>query len=101
MDFSVKNANYERVTAVMDRFLKERYSTVCSCPRCTNDIAAIALNYLPPHYYVDKEEKMGTGSPWIMVENAVIEAIGRVAENPNYPHNPKGTRSHDSHDFAS
>ena len=74
MDFNVKNANYERVTAVMDRVLKERYSNVCSCPRCINDITAIALNYLPPHYYVD-EEKMETGSPWLMVETAVVEAI--------------------------
>lgn len=101
MDFSVKNANYDRVTAVMDRFLKERYSNVCSCPRCVNDIAAIALNYLPPHYYVDKEEKMETGSPWLMVETAVDEAIGRVAENPNHPHNPEITRSYDSPGLAS
>ncbi len=89
MDFSVKNANYERVTAVMDRFLKERYSNICSCPRCMNDIAAIALNYLPPHYYVDREEKMEPGSPWLMVETAVVEAIGRVVEKPNHPHKPE------------
>jgi competence protein ComFB len=95
MDFIVKNANYDRVTAVMDRFLKERYSDVCSCPRCVNDIAAIALNYLPPHYYVDKEEMKEIGSPWLMVETAVVDAIGRVAENPNHPHNPKSARSHD------
>jgi len=93
MDFSVKNANYERVTAVMDRFLKERYSNICSCPRCMNDIAAIALNYLPPHYYVDREEKIEPGSPWLMVETAVVEAIGRVVENPNHPHDPEGAGS--------
>ena len=101
MDFSVKNANYERVTVVRDRFLKERYSTVCSCPRCINDIAAIALNYLPPHYYVDKDEKTEPGSPWLMVETAVLEAIGRVAENPNHPHYPKGAHSHNSPGFVS
>ena len=59
MDCNVRNANYERVVAVMDKFLKERYRNVCSCPRCVNDIAAIALNYLPPHYYVEKAEERG------------------------------------------
>ena len=85
MDSAVKNANYERVVAVMEKFLGERYSAVCSCPRCLNDIVAIALNYLPPHYYVDMQEKQEIGSPWVMVETAVVEAIDRVSENPNHP----------------
>jgi hypothetical protein len=101
MDFSVKNANYERVTAVMNRFLKEGHSNVCSCPRCINDITAIALNYLPPHYYVDKEAMLEAGSPWLMVETAVLEAIGRVAEHPNHPPHLKSTRLHDSPGLAS
>ena len=100
MDFRPKNANYERVTAVIDRFLKEGHSDVCSCPRCINDITAIALNYLPPHYYVDKEEKLKAGSPWLMVETAVVEAIGRVAENPNHSHHLKSTRLDDSPGLA-
>jgi competence protein ComFB len=84
MDFSIKNANYERVAAVTDRFVKERYREVCSCPQCLNDIAALALNYLPPHYYVEREEKKEIGSPWLMVETAVVEAIDRVMENPHH-----------------
>ncbi len=86
MDCNVRNANYERVIAVMDKFLKERYQNVCSCPRCVNDIAAIALNFLPPHYYVEKEDNMEIGSPWVMVETAVVEAIDRVMEKPSHPH---------------
>ncbi len=88
MDCNIRNANYERVIAVMDKFLKERYQNVCSCPRCVNDIAAIALNFLPPHYYVakEKEENIEIGSPWVMVETAVVEAIDRVMENPSHPH---------------
>jgi competence protein ComFB len=86
MDLSVRNANYERVMAVMDKFLKERYSNICCCPRCVNDIAAIALNYLPPHYFVDTNEEKEIGSPWVMVETAVVEAIDRVSENPNHTH---------------
>jgi len=88
MDISVRNANYERVMEVMDKFLKERYHSICCCPRCINDIAAIALNYLPPHYFVDKNEEKEIGSPWIMVESAVVEAIDRVSENPNHSHHP-------------
>jgi hypothetical protein len=48
-------------------------------------MAAIALNYLPPHYYVDMQEKREIGSPWVMVETAVVEAIDRVSEKPNHP----------------
>lgn len=86
MECNVRNANYERVVAVMDKYLKERYKNVCSCHRCVNDIAAIALNYLPPHYYVERVENQEIGSPWVMVETAVTEAIDRVMENPNHPH---------------
>jgi len=86
MECKVRNANYERVLMVMDKFLQERYRNICGCPRCINDIAAIALNYLPPHYYVDVHEEKEIGSPWVMVETAVVEAIDRVSENPNHPH---------------
>lgn len=86
MNCNVKNANYERVLAVMDKYLNERYQNVCGCPRCLSDIAAIALNFLPPHYYVDTETDREFGSPWVMVETAVTEAIDRVVENPNHPH---------------
>ncbi|HAR46084.1 MAG TPA: hypothetical protein DCS42_02400 [Nitrospiraceae bacterium] len=89
MDFKVQNANYERVMTVMDKFLRERYAEACPCSRCKNDIAALALNYLPPHYYVDSLENREMGSPWVMVEAAVIEAIDRVQEFPNHPHREK------------
>jgi len=83
-DCQVVNANYERVLAVMDKFLGERYRNVCSCPRCMNDIVAIALNYLPPHYIVEGGIGKEYGSPWVMVESAVSEAIDRVVEYPNH-----------------
>ena len=85
MDCNVTNANYERVVAVMGKYLNERYKNVCGCPRCVSDIAAIALNYLPPHYYVEMDQDREMGSPWVMVESAVVEAIDRVMENPNHP----------------
>ena len=86
MNCNVTNANYERVVAVMGKYMNERYKNVCNCPRCVNDIAAIALNYLPPHYYVEIDKDREVGSPWVMVESAVVEAIDRVLENPNHAH---------------
>jgi hypothetical protein len=50
-----------------------------------SDIAAMALNYLPPHYIVDPNDGKEAGSPWVMIETAVTEAIDRVMENPNHP----------------
>ncbi len=88
MDCDVRNANYERVIAVMGKLLQEQYRSACSCTRCVNDIAALALNYLPPHYYVDRDESKEVGSPWVMVETAVSEAIDRVMECPNHTHKP-------------
>ncbi len=82
--FTVVNANYDRVVSVMNRFLSERYRQACSCERCRNDITAIALNYLPPHYVVEADIGKELGSPWVMVETAVIEAIDRVMEHPNH-----------------
>jgi competence protein ComFB len=82
---SVVNANHDRVTAVVDKFLIDRYRNVCTCPRCMSDIVAIALNYLPPHYIVERGAEKQYGSPWVMVETAVADAIDRVMENPNHP----------------
>jgi competence protein ComFB len=84
-DLNVTNANYERVIAVMEKFLTERYKDYCECSRCKCDIAAIALNYLPPHYIVETDVGTEHGSPWVMVETAVAEAIDRVMEHPNHP----------------
>ncbi|MDA8098608.1 MAG: late competence development ComFB family protein [Nitrospiraceae bacterium] len=83
---TVINANYKRVILVMDKLLSERYQNACSCDRCMSDIAAIALNYLPPHYVVEEDDGRGEhGSPWVMVESAVSEAIDRVTDHPNHP----------------
>ncbi len=88
---SVVNANHERVIAVVDKFLEDRYRNACTCPRCMSDIVAIALNYLPPHYIVETETGKEFGSPWVMVETAVAEAIDRVMENPNHPRTKAGS----------
>lgn len=81
---NIVNANYDRVMEVMERLLRERYKNACGCERCMSDIAAIALNYLPPHYIVDRDKGHETASPWVMVETAVMEAIDRVRDNPKH-----------------
>lgn len=81
---SVKNANYSRVVDAVDDLMKERYAHVCRCKTCRDDITALALNYLPPHYYVDACTQGKIGSPWLMVETAVHEAIEKVAANPRH-----------------
>jgi competence protein ComFB len=86
--FMVKNANYDLVLSAVDKLLNNGYTHVCSCSRCRSDMTALALNYLPPHYYTETERSKAFGSPWVMIENAVIEAIERVADNPY--HNGKG-----------
>lgn len=82
---AVVNANYEKVTATLDRLLRdERFTSACRCEKCLSDAAALALNYLPPHYYVDAGRGGEIGSPAVMVEGAVIEAIHIVATNPRH-----------------
>lgn len=80
MDCSVKNANYARVMKAMEKILRDGNRIVCSCQRCLDDVAALALNYLPPHYHVEKDNKDEIGSPWVMIETAIHDAIERVNE---------------------
>lgn len=84
MDCNVRNANYQRVMIVMERLLKDGTLSFCSCERCLDDVAAIALNYLPPHYYVEKDDGREVGSPWVMVQTAVNQAIETVKERPHH-----------------
>ena len=82
--FTIRNANHERVLSAIDNLIHERHHRVCSCERCVSDVAALALNFLPPHYYVDVDQNIACGSPWVMIENAVQEAIERVREKPRH-----------------
>jgi competence protein ComFB len=81
---TVTNANYVRVLAVLNKIIQDHRYRICRCERCVSDIAALSLNYLPPHYYVDPGRGGEIGSPLVMVESAVIEAIGAVGNNPRH-----------------
>ena len=82
---TVINANYEKVTAALDKLLRdERFTNACRCEKCLSDAVALALNYLSPHYYVDAGRGGDIGSPSVMVESAVIEAMETVGKNPRH-----------------
>jgi hypothetical protein len=84
MECHIKNANLDLVLSAINTLQKDRYRHVCSCPGCYSDIAACALNYLPPHYTAAGDEtESKAGSPWVMVETAVTEAIERVHQHPS------------------
>jgi len=62
---------------------------VCTCHDCIVDIAAIALNHLPPQYVADRFYKF-PDSPKLSEERlsqvsvAVRDAIRKVAKNPHH-----------------
>ena len=87
----VKNANLELVLSLTKKLLSERSPAACACDHCMNDIAAIALNYLPPHYYVDADRVKEFGFLFsfstVRVEHSVRDAIDRVIRNPRHDNN--------------
>ena len=81
----VENANHEKVMFYIDKTLSET-SRYCPCHRCRLDAAAMALNTLPPHYYVSapNNNPRELGSPWILIEVAVREAMDSVRISPRH-----------------
>jgi len=62
---------------------------LCTCHDCLVDIAAIALNMLPPHYVADKYYKFPDPPAkekkrHDQVANAVRFAIRKVIKNPHH-----------------
>ncbi len=81
----LENANYERVILAIER-LTVSSPKYCQCMRCRLDVTAIALNSLPPKYFIspssmDIEE---LASPILMVEASVLHALERVRERPHH-----------------
>lgn len=81
----VENANHDKVMFYIDKTLSET-SRYCPCHRCRLDAAAMALNTLPPHYYVSapNNNPRDLGSPWILIEVAVREAMDSVRLSPRH-----------------
>jgi competence protein ComFB len=81
---NIVNANYQKVMSVLESFMRDDRYRICRCRRCLGDTAALALNYLPPHYFVDASRGGDVGSPSVMVESAVHEAMETVRKNPRH-----------------
>lgn len=79
---TVRDANHDRVLSVLSS-LRAKDGMHCSCQECTNAIVAAALNCLSPHYYVDLQREQESGSHWIMVRRAVLDAIKSTDEQPD------------------
>ena len=81
----LENANHDKVMFYIDKTLSET-SRYCPCHRCRLDAAALALNTLPPHYYVSapNTNPRELGSPWILIEVAVREAMDAVSLSPRH-----------------
>ena len=65
----------------------------CRCHRCRLDVTALALNTLPPHYFVNPghSQFQDLGSPWILIEVAVHEAMEKVLRYPHHDASEKVT----------
>ncbi|PKR86266.1 late competence development ComFB family protein [Heyndrickxia camelliae] len=83
----IYNVMEEIVKNVLDENIEQLHLS-CTCKRCRNDILAISLNKLPPHYIVNKDS-----SPYIRaaytadrqgatnILSTVIQAAEIVAKN--------------------
>lgn len=70
---------------VMERIMARENRKLCRCSRCMGAAAALALNLLPPHYYAEHHDGQAeSGSPWLMVETAVAEALERIVLHPGH-----------------
>jgi len=87
--FILKNYMEEAVWSLIDEVLP-KYPEVCQCPACRHDIAALALNQLPPRYVV--REKGEIYSKTSLLESqyradiyaALTKAILVVSEKPRH-----------------
>lgn len=50
----LKNYTETVVKEVLEELLSKN-DTICSCEKCKLDVQAIALNHLPPQYYVSEK----------------------------------------------
>ncbi|MBE3589019.1 MAG: late competence development ComFB family protein [Thermoanaerobacteraceae bacterium] len=89
----VYNYTEEAVRRILPDVLKEYTRNnpgVCTCARCQEDILALSLNQLPPHYVATDEGTIFTkvGFDQIggkaQVVAAITNAIKRVAANPRH-----------------
>ncbi|GBF32903.1 hypothetical protein DCCM_2000 [Desulfocucumis palustris] len=69
---------------------QQRVNNICTCQRCLDDIVALALNYLPPHYVGSERGSIITSVDYqrlggrTEVFARICQAIKVVYENPRH-----------------
>lgn len=87
-EINLKNSMEEMVFNYIDRLIKN--SQYCKCPLCRMDIAAYALNSLPPKYVVTKKGELYSKASQLDHQFdtdliiAVMKAIKVVGRNPRH-----------------
>ncbi len=90
----IKNYMEDLVWQTLDEILAER-PQICHCDHCRCDIAAIALNALPPKYVVSSKGETFTRVHMLEVQFStdIITAISRAIEVVR--NNPSHLEAHD------
>jgi len=82
---SIRNRQEARVATAMRDVLPD-VADFCGCRLCVEDVYAIALNTLPPHYVQSGAMLLGRPLPTDEdVERAVRDALDKVRVRPNHP----------------
>lgn len=87
---NMENLQEERVINLIREVLEEdEFVTACRCQQCFIDMAAIALNKLPPEYVSDKFLKFPEPPEMVRAKdeqamNAIRDAARKVRSNPHH-----------------
>jgi competence protein ComFB len=67
-----------------------RYENICKCSKCINDIKALALNSLKPHYVATEKGELYTKINELEIQfradtiRALVNAIEKVSQNSRH-----------------
>lgn len=87
------NYTEDAVRRMLPEVLKDYLKThpgICTCDLCKDDMMALALNQLPPHYVVSPEGTIFTSVGFdqiggkAQVVAAITKAIGQVIKKPRH-----------------
>lgn len=90
MPITVTNFMEVCVVEFMDDVLKS-YPDICKCDKCRSDIAALALNHLPPKYTTSDIGNLYSKASILDnqyrtdVFSAIVSSIECVKKNPRHP----------------
>lgn len=83
----LKNYMEDVVFSLLEELIREK--NVCECERCKYDIAALALNNLPPKYVVTESGEIFAKTQLLNQQfktNAVVEILKAIEIVKNNPH---------------